>query len=246
MSIFGPKRVFWDLNWPKMGQTGFFGQNPKMSLPPHQEAPTLCQISENSYERILRSLRNACTHVRTDVNLQVPLSIAGNQKSAKFNEPFGRYKLNFLFWAKTGKFEPKRPQNGWNQIFTEDSLGYFINRPKMQFKHAKLRRSYDSFSRNWPKCPFLGQNVHFDLNWPKTGQTGFFGQNSKMSLPSHQEAPTLSQISENSYERILRSLSNVRTYARTYVRTDARTDVNLQVPLAIAGNQKDRKKVMAV
>ena len=29
-------------------------------------APTLCQISENSYERILRSLSNGRTHGRTD------------------------------------------------------------------------------------------------------------------------------------------------------------------------------------
>ena len=35
MSIFGLKRAFLDLNWPKTGQTGFFGQNPKMSLPLH-------------------------------------------------------------------------------------------------------------------------------------------------------------------------------------------------------------------
>ena len=34
-SIFGLKRAFLDLNWPKKGKTGFFGQNPKMSLPSH-------------------------------------------------------------------------------------------------------------------------------------------------------------------------------------------------------------------
>ena len=43
---------------------------------------------------------------------------------------------NVDFGPKRGKFGPKRAQNYF-------SLGYFINRPKMQFKYAKLRRSYD-------------------------------------------------------------------------------------------------------
>ena len=59
MAIFLPKRA-------KNGQTGFFGQNPKTSLPSHWEAPTLCQKSEQSYERISRSPPNARTHERTD------------------------------------------------------------------------------------------------------------------------------------------------------------------------------------
>ena len=57
---------------------------------------------------------------------------------------------------KRGKFGPKRPKMGGTRFFPVLSLGYFINRPKSIFKYAKLRRSYDSFSRNWPKCPFLG------------------------------------------------------------------------------------------
>ena len=64
---------------------------------------------------------------------------------------------NVDFGPERGKFGPKRAQNGRNQIFpTILSLGYFINRPKMQFKYAKLRGSYDSFPRNWPKFQFLG------------------------------------------------------------------------------------------
>ena len=86
---------------------------------------------------------------------------------------------NVDFGPKRGKFGPKRPKLGGTRFFPELSLGYFINRPKMQFKYSKLRRSYDSFPRNLPKCPFLG------YIGPKTGQTGFFGPNPKMSLPSH-------------------------------------------------------------
>ena len=57
--IFGPKLT-------QNGPNGSFGQNPKMSLSSHQEAPTLCQISENSYERIMSSLSNGRMHGRTD------------------------------------------------------------------------------------------------------------------------------------------------------------------------------------
>ena len=32
---FGAKKGFLNLNWPKTGQTGFFRQNPKKSLPSH-------------------------------------------------------------------------------------------------------------------------------------------------------------------------------------------------------------------
>ena len=54
--------------------------------------------------------------------------------------------------------------------------------------------SLDMQNQEDPMTSFreIGQNVHFwakraflDLNWPKKGGTGFFGQNPKMSLPSH-------------------------------------------------------------
>ena len=69
--------------------------------------------------------------------------------------------------------DQKGAKMGGTRFFPLLSLGYFINRPKMQFKYAKLRRSYDSFPRNWLKCPF----------WAKKGifGPGFFGQNLKMS-----------------------------------------------------------------
>ena len=51
---------------------------------------------------------------------------------------------------------------GGARFFWVLSLGYFINTPKIQFKYAKLRRSYDSFPRNV-------QNVHF---WAKKGIFG--------------------------------------------------------------------------
>ena len=51
---------------PKRAKTGFSGRNPKTSLPSHWEAPTLYQKSENSYERILRSLAHEHKHARMD------------------------------------------------------------------------------------------------------------------------------------------------------------------------------------
>ena len=91
-----------------------------------------------------------------------------------------------ILGQKRANLDQKGPKMGGTRFFPVLSLGYFMNRPKMQFKYAKLKRSYDSFPRNWPKCPFFGlKRAFLDLNWPKTGQTGFLGQNPKMSLPSH-------------------------------------------------------------
>ena len=55
----------------------------------------------------------------------------------------------------------------------------------------------------------------FDPKRDKTAKTGFFGQNKKMLLPSHCEAPTLCQKSDQSYERFSRSQPDVRTYGPT-------------------------------
>ena len=63
---------------------------------------------------------------------------------------------NVDFGPKRGKFGLKGPKMSGTRFFPVLSLNYFIKRPEMQFKYAKLRRSYDSFPRNWPKCPFLG------------------------------------------------------------------------------------------
>ena len=91
-----------------------------------------------------------------------------------------------ILGQKRANLDQTGPKMGGTRFFPVLSLGYFINRPKMQFKYAKLRSSYDSFSRNWPISPFFElKRAFLDLNWPKTGQTGFFGQNPKKSLPSH-------------------------------------------------------------
>ena len=90
-----------------------------------------------------------------------------------------------ILGQKGANLDQKGPKMGGTRFFPVLSLGYFINRPKTQFKYAKLRISYVSFPRNWPKCPFWAKKAFLDLNWPKTGQTGFFWQNPKMSLPSH-------------------------------------------------------------
>ena len=77
---------------------GFFGQNPKISA--HWEAQTLCQKSEQSYERISRSPpdegTNRQTHRHThERDLIGPNLSTGDQKSTKFNKAFGRYKLKY-------------------------------------------------------------------------------------------------------------------------------------------------------
>ena len=116
-----------------------------------------------------------------------------------------------ILGQKGANLDQKGSKMGGTRFFPVLSLGYFINTPKIQFKYAKLGRSYDSFPRNLAKMSIFGlKRAFLDLNWPKTGQTGFFGQNPKMSLPLHWKAPTLCQILENSYEQILRSLTDIQ------------------------------------
>ena len=55
MSVFGPKWANFDSFGAKMGQTGFFLEKAKMSLPYAYYAATLCKKQEQTYERILRS-----------------------------------------------------------------------------------------------------------------------------------------------------------------------------------------------
>ena len=78
MAIFGPKWPIFDHFWPKTAKTGFFRQNPKMSLPLHSEATTLCKKSEQSYERIFRSRTNERKNGRKR-NHRSPTPVAGDQ-----------------------------------------------------------------------------------------------------------------------------------------------------------------------
>ena len=44
----------------------------------------------------------------------------------------------------------------------------------MQFKYAKLLKSYEQIERNWPNCQFLVKNYHFLVkNGPKMGKIDF-------------------------------------------------------------------------
>ena len=61
MSVLGPKCANFDSFEAKMGQTGFFGEKAKMSLPYAYYAATLCKKPEQTYERILRSRNNGRT-----------------------------------------------------------------------------------------------------------------------------------------------------------------------------------------
>ena len=66
MTVFGPKRANFDSFGAKMGQTGFFGEKAKMSLPYAYYAATLCKKPEQTYERILRSSSEERTDERTN------------------------------------------------------------------------------------------------------------------------------------------------------------------------------------
>ena len=58
MTVFGPKWANFDSFGAKMGQTGFFWEKAKKSLPYAYYAATLCKKPEQTYERILRSRNN--------------------------------------------------------------------------------------------------------------------------------------------------------------------------------------------
>ena len=45
-------------------------------------------------------------------------------------------------------FDQKRAKTAKTRFFLELSLVFFKSKPKMQFKYAKLRRSYDRISKN--------------------------------------------------------------------------------------------------
>ena len=79
MEVFGPKWANFDSFGAKMGQTGFFGEKAKMSLPYAYYA--LCKKPEQTYERIPRSKMygrtNTHTDGRTEANLKVPTASGG-------------------------------------------------------------------------------------------------------------------------------------------------------------------------
>ena len=58
MTVFGPKWANFDCSGAKIGQTRFFWEKAKMSLPYAYYAATLCKKPEQNYERILRSRNN--------------------------------------------------------------------------------------------------------------------------------------------------------------------------------------------
>ena len=108
------------------------------------------------------------------------------QKSTKFNEPFGRYKLKCWFWAKKGqiwtKMGPKWVEPDFSQNF---HLVISSIDPKCSLDMQNQEDPMTSFWEIGQKSIFGLKRAFLDLNWPKKGETGFFGQNPKMSLPSH-------------------------------------------------------------
>ena len=88
----------------------------------------------------------------------------------------------------------------------------------MSFKYGKLRWSYGSFPRNWPKCPFWAKNGIFGPKLAQNGPNRIFQAKSKNVTSVALGALILCQILENFYERIPRCLSNGRTYVWTEMR----------------------------
>ena len=62
---------------------------------------------------------------------------------------------NVNFWSKWTNFGQKRAKKGPKRFLSKFSLGNYSNRPEMQFKYAKVVKSYEQIERNWPKCIFF-------------------------------------------------------------------------------------------
>ena len=77
-----------------------------------------------------------------------------------------------ILGLKGANLDQKGPKMGGTRFSPELSLGYFINRPKMQFKYAKLRRSYDS--EKLAEMSILGQKGHFGYQLAQNGPNGIF------------------------------------------------------------------------
>ena len=66
MTVFGPKWANFDSFGAKMGQTRFFWEKAKITLPYAYYAATLCKKPEQTFERILRTSSDERTNGRTD------------------------------------------------------------------------------------------------------------------------------------------------------------------------------------
>ena len=87
---------------------------------------------------------------------------------------------NVDFGPKKANLDQKGPKMGGTRFFPVLLQGYFINRPKMQFKYAKLRRSYDSFFEKLAKMSIFGlKRAFFGPKLAKNGPNGIFRAKSK-------------------------------------------------------------------
>ena len=113
-----------------------------------------------------------------------------------------------LILGQKGQIWTKKAQNGLNQVFPVLSLGFFINTPKIQLKYAKLRRSYDSFPRNWQKMSIFGPRL------AQNGPNGIFRAKSEnvtsITLGSPNFVPKIQIILSTDFE-----ISAGRTVERT-------------------------------
>ena len=72
-----------------------------------------------------------------------------------------------ILGQKGANLDQKGPKMGGTRFFPVLSLGYFINRPKMQFKYVKIKKIL------WPDFEKLAEALIFGQKWPfltKIGQ----------------------------------------------------------------------------
>ena len=73
----------------------------------------------------------------------------------------------------------------------------------MQFKYAKLVKSYEQIERNWPKCNFFGQNGQILVKkGPKPGPKRFL---SKLSLGDYSNRPKM----QFKYAKLVKSYEQI-------------------------------------
>ena len=127
---FWPKMAIFYQNGPKRPKRDFSAKIRKCHFR-RIGKPQLCAKNQNNPMNGFLDLHRTDerTYGRTNErDLIGPNRSAGDQKSTKFNQEFGRYKLQCRFWAKKG------------QILTKKGVaGFFLD-----FKHRfSTRRPYD-------------------------------------------------------------------------------------------------------
>ena len=179
-----------------MGQTRFFWEKAKISLPYAYYAATLCKKPEQTYERILRSKMYGRTDTRTEGNLKVPTASGGGPKISK------------ILWAEWEKLAKIKGQIGHFLVKKGPKMVKIDFSQNFHWAILVLDHKMDIFGPKW---------AIFDSFCPGMVKTRFFWEKAKMSLPYAYYAATLCKKPEQTYERILRSRTDERTDKSEFV-----------------------------